>query len=97
MVKPSRRYLQLFGSVLLGVGITCLGTLVWNLPDNSGVATGLVVFLMGPGMMTSTLLNGIDDINLRTVQIANAVIYSAIGYVALRFIEFLKTEDRKRS
>ena len=79
--RTTLRWLQVFGSLLIGRGVTVLGTLVWNVQDNSGVSTLVLFLLMGPGTMCSVLTNGVHDVSLRSVQIPNFVIYSGIGYV----------------
>jgi hypothetical protein len=87
------RYKQLLGSVAIGIGFTVVGTLIWNLQNDSPPSRLLLIILMGPGTIFSILVNGVHDVSIRTVQIANAVIYSGLGYILLRFVEWLKSEQ----
>ena len=97
------RVLQVVGGFIIGVVFTGLGTILWishaGLSDSllSRLSMYLLLFLFGPGMYVAFIVGGghfHDDPNLVVAQVANLAIYTGLGYVLFRFLEWRKTKSK---
>jgi len=93
------RALQLICGILIGIGFTAVGSFLWHSNVGSGeslvsrILGYVLLIFLGPGMFVSVLVNGVDDISLTVAQIANVVIYTALSYVFLRFLEWRRIKS----
>ena len=97
----SFRLLQVVGAFFIGVGFTVLGTILWTSPAGasdsllSRLSVYVLIFVFGPGMFVAFIVGGgnvHDTINLIIAQIANVTIYTGLGYVFIRFLEWRKSK-----
>jgi hypothetical protein len=96
------RSIQVFGGLILALAFTAIGTAFWNMPTDSAgsllptLSEYSAIFLLGPGMFVAVMAGGVHDANFRLAQIANVVIYTGLGYVLFRFLEWRKGKRRPR-
>jgi hypothetical protein len=97
------RTLQMVGGLFFGIAFTGLGTILWT--SHAGVGDSLfsklliclLIFAFGPGMYVAFIVGGghvHDDLNLVVAQIANVVIYTGLGYVFIRFLEWRRSKAK---
>ena len=88
------RTLQVLSALVLALFMTGLGTMIWNMPpDQPGSIAPMLmqyggVFLLAPGLLVASIVDGVHDINFKLVQTANVVICAGLGYVFFRFLEW---------
>jgi len=100
------RSLQVVGGLAIGIIFTAVGSVTFHFPADSansslsGIVVYATVFFLGPGLFFDVFLaNGgrvHDDLKLTVVLTANAVIYSGLGYVFLRFLEWRAGKRKSR-
>jgi hypothetical protein len=97
------RTLQGVGGLIIGIAFTALGTFLWT--SHAGVGDSLfsnlliclLILVFGPGMYVAFIVGGghvHDDLNLVLAQIANVVIYTGLGYVFIRFLEWRRSKAK---
>jgi len=97
------RVLQVAGGFIIGLVFTGVGTILWTshagLSDSlfSRLSIYLLLILFGPGMYVAIIVGGghfHDDPNLVVAQMANLAIYTGLGYVFFRFLEWRKSKSK---
>lgn len=97
------RTLQLVGGLIIGIIFTWIGTFLWNAHASVGgslvanLLVWLLLFVFGPGICVAFIVGGgrvHDDLNLVLAQIANVAIYTGLGYVFIRFLEWRSNKTK---
>ena len=97
------RVLEAVGAFVIGVAFTMFGTVLWNSHAGLGdsLASRLLGYLLlltfGPGEFFGLGGNVHNDFNLRIAQIANLVIYTGLGYVFIRFLDWRRSKSGTKS
>ncbi len=92
------------GAFVIGVAFTVLGTILWNshagLGDSpmSKLLGCLLLLTFGPGGFVALIFNGgnvHNDLNLVIAQFANLMIYTGLGYVFMRFLDWRRINSKR--